>query len=186
MDKITIINMALSRIGEAPIQSIDSGSNAANVARLNYDLARRSMLREYRWNFAVKIQRLARLAEDGVDYDFVYQLPSGCLKALGLLAPGGGLISGYLIRGGKLYANADEAVLEYIDDVEDTNLFDDNFIEAISYKLASSLAIPITGDETKMQTYLQVAQNLIAQSAANSNRENRDTPEENLYVRSRR
>ena len=54
MTKEEIINLALTRIGESPVTSLDEGSTAARTAELLYDTSRRAILRDFDWSFATK------------------------------------------------------------------------------------------------------------------------------------
>jgi len=180
--KIEIINMALAHLGEAAIQSIDEGSAPSNAARTHYDNARRATLRAYHWSFATKVQRLARLDSDSPDFDYVYALPSDLLSAIRLL---GDSEIKYEIRQKELHTNADEAKLEYIYDETDADRFDDGFVEAFAYQLASKLAVPVSGKADLMQFYMKACNEYIASAAALNRRENREPTEENRYVDAR-
>ena len=178
--KVEIVNIALSRLGESPIQSMDEGTVPANMAKVLYDSARRSTLRDYNWNFALKIANLARLAEVPCDFRFAYALPSDCLRAVRLRgrAP-------YVLRGKVLYTDAETPALEYIVDVTNEADFDSKFIEAFSYKLASELAMPVKESRELMASYSNAYSAFIQQAAAESAREMEVSLSDNPYVEAR-
>lgn len=189
--KLEIVNIALARLGESPIQSLEEGTTPANVAKVFYDSARRATLRDYNWAFALHAIRLARLADgDAVtDFRFSYAVPSDCLRVLRVRgknyqnALDGGVR--YSTRGGVLYTNEENAVLEYVRDVEEATDFDDKFVEALSYKLASELAMALKGSSELMASYSNVYQVKVTQAATMSARETDDSPSDNPYLEAR-
>lgn len=178
---VEIVNIALARLGESPVQSLDEGTVPANMAKLLFDSARRSTLRDYNWSFALAVSPLARLAETPADFRYAYALPVDCLRAIRLR----GEIP-FAVRGRELVTNAcGKPVLEYIADVTDETKFDSKFAEALSYKLASELAMPVKGSSELMASYANAYQSHILQAAAESARETRVRPPENPYLDAR-
>lgn len=177
---VEIINIALGRLGESPIQSIEEGSVAANMAKIMYDPARRAALRDYNWNFAMRTERLAMLAVEAVDFRHAFSLPPDCLRAVRL---SGNLP--FVIRGSVLYADADDCILEYVADVSDPTLFDSDFVEALSFKLASDLAMPVKGAENLMSSFRNAYESLLVDAAALGGRETRVDLPENPYLDAR-
>lgn len=165
--KVEIVNLALARLGESPIQSLEEGTVPANMAKAFYDPARRAALRDYNWNFAISTVSLSRLAEEVVGFRFAFALPMDCLRVIRIME--GSDFSGqgpsYALRSGKLYTDSEEVTVEYIRDVEDPSEFDDKFIEAFSCKLASDLAMPVRGSVELMANYMNVYNSMIAKAA---------------------
>jgi len=89
--KLDIVNLALMRIGESPIQSMDEGSTPARSATMLYDISRRAVLRDYDWSFAMKIELLPTVKSDEPGEKFAYScvVPSDCLRVVEILPPGG-------------------------------------------------------------------------------------------------
>lgn len=188
--KVEIVNIALARLGESPIQSLDEGSVPANMAKVFYDPAKRATLRDFNWNFSLATARLAKLVETPVDFRFAFSLPADCLKAIRLRREGTSDFSDptgirFSVRGGKLCTDAENAILEYIAEVDDPALFDDKFIEAFSYKLASELAMPVKGSSELMANYMNVYTAKVSQAAALSAGEQCEAPSDNPYVEAR-
>ena len=186
---VEIVNIALAHLGESPIQSLDEGTVPANVAKLLYDPERRATLRDYNWNFALKTARLAKLAEAPVDFRYGYALPSDCLRAIRLRSGGVPDFAGpglrFVVRGGVVCTDEDPALLEYVCDCTDPALFDDKFIEALSYKLASKMAMSIKGSVEMTAQMMNQYREVVAQAASLSGNENRDADNENPYVEAR-
>lgn len=89
--KLDIINLALMRIGESPIQSIEEGSTPANSAKTLYDISRRAVLRDFDWAFAMKTTSLPLLVTEEDDEPGVYVclIPSDCLRVVQVMRRGG-------------------------------------------------------------------------------------------------
>ena len=68
MDKITICNMALSRIGVQNLDRMDEASEPARLCTQFYDVARKNVLRRFAWPFATRRVSLALLDTEPGDY----------------------------------------------------------------------------------------------------------------------
>lgn len=78
---LSVINAALTRIGENPISSLSGSSVAAKISNQNYENLVEALLSVYPWKRATKIEQLSRLDpdEEGDPPDpwtAAYQLPS--------------------------------------------------------------------------------------------------------------
>lgn len=180
-NRIEIINTALARLGESPIQSLDEGTVAANMAKLLYPQARQDALREYSWAFATKHAVLVRYKEAPADFSYSYALPQDCLRVVRILSD-----DPFVVRGDALCTNAPAVTLEYICDVDDETRFDSSFVKALSFKLASDLAIPVKGSNELMANYANAFTDYIRTAATVSAGERcRDLPD-NPYLDARR
>ena len=191
---LEIVNLALSRLGESPIASLEEQSPAAVAAKQQYDPARRAALRSYNWIFSLRRKVLTRLAVpvDGI-YKYTYQLPADCLRPVRLIGesdrvpPDEGGATGFEPIGNRqICCDEERAYLEYVADITDPTLFDDLFVESLSYRLAAGLAMPITGDQNQWQNLLQAARTFEREAAAQSGRERRDPGKVNIYVEARK
>ena len=182
---VEIINIALSRLGESPIQSLDEGSVPANAAKLLYDTERRAVLRSYPWNFALKQATLARLNQSAVDFRNSFALPADNLRVVRAWDSNTRQPQRYSTRGGCLYTDADQITLEYVSDETDGSLYDSKFVEAMSYRLASALAMPVKGSPELMANFMNVYQTLVSDAAVQSAREERTGLSDNPYLEAR-
>ena len=180
-NRIEIINIALARLGESPIQSLDEGTVAANMARLLYPQARQDALREFSWAFAVKHTTLTRYKDAPADYSYAYALPLDCLRVVRILSD-----EAFTVRGSMLCTNAPSVTLEYICDVDDETRFDSSFVKALSFKLASDLAIPVKGSNELMANYANAFTDYIRTAATVSAGEKRNDLPDNPYLDARR
>jgi hypothetical protein len=170
--KTDIVNMALSHIGQKIITSVESGTEEqAKKARLLYDNARDAVLRTRSWNFATKIEPLATISGESIPgWNYLYQRPSKCLLVRKIFAAGGGsnptaeehkeLLSP-TTNVNAIAAQISGAYIEYTMQVVDVSLYDTGFIEALSYKLASMLAQPLTGNKDLGVTMLGIFKQVI-------------------------
>ena len=91
----------------------------------------------------------------------------------------------FKIQGNKLLCDLVEVHIAYVYDNDNENSFDDLFVEAFSYLLASKMAVGITGELDLMQTTLAMYKELIDDAAASSINESKAAVEENRYVDAR-
>lgn len=136
VDKLTICNSALIKLGAETISDINDNSKRAKLCANQYDIIKRKMLRAHPWNFAIK---RVELFNDGNTplYEFQYQfdLPSDCLKILSLENSD----TKFKVEGRKLLCDENEIKLTYIAEVNE-DLFDSQFVEVMSLALASDIA----------------------------------------------
>lgn len=152
----SICNLALGYLGAARILSLDEASPEAKACALHYTQTRDEVLRSHRWNFAIARGGFSRLSEPpAFGWAFQYQLPVECLRVL--------QVNGYAedeapdnweIEGGRLLCDADSVQVKYLRQVNDGNLFDPLFVEALALKLASRLCIPLTGSDSRAGGFL--------------------------------
>ena len=142
-----ICNLALLRIGQDEIQTLNEASNEARYCRVFYDRCRRSTLRVYPWNFATITAPLAQLTATSEEYSYVYQLPANCIRPLKILNGGADAPVKFEIKGKTLETDWVNPTLKYIFDQDDPAVFDDAFVETLAYRLASDIALPITGND---------------------------------------
>ena len=190
ISEVEIVNIARARLGESPIQTFGEGTVPANMAKVFYAPARRAVLRSFDWNFSIKTVSLAKFASKPVDFRFAFALPVDCLRAIRLRREGVPDYTGetdirFVVRSGVLYTDEEKALLEYVADVEDTSLFDDKFIEALGYKLAADLAMPVKGSPELMANYTNVYNDLIVRAAALTGQEERPAYSDNPYLEAR-
>ena len=162
MDNITISNMALSHIGVANIDRMDEASEPARLCRQFYDMARKSVLRRFPWPFATRRETLAQLDMEPGDYAYAYRYPTNCVTIRKLFDEQYRDIPEYQRykilsnkEGRIIYTNVAKCVAEYTADVTDCAMFDDGFVEALSWKLAGDIAFKLTANQNIQNQCLQ-------------------------------
>src|ERR1700676_220409 len=82
--KLDIINLALLQLYQAPVTNLaDLTNTVAQIANMLYDQCRRSLLRNFIWNFSKKRgQAVLSLTVPPYDYLNAYQIPNDNLRIL--------------------------------------------------------------------------------------------------------
>lgn len=159
IDKVAIGNMALANLGAKPVANFNQPDVASRSLALRYDEARLMCLNAQLWNFASMWQAGVSVAiapKPGWGYVFLY--PVDALRVFEIWReskeekeipfevtdrPGN--------AGGKLiHTNLAAPTFIYSRDKEDPTTFDWDFITALSWLLASLIAMPVT-KSVKMQ-----------------------------------
>lgn len=181
--EVEIVNLALSHLGStARINSLSEDSEEAHHAQLIYPKARDALLRGHAWRFATKYQTLASLGNPPTHWDYAYQYPSDCLRALAIvttvegddpvpfevaLAPSG--------DSRTILCDLPQAQLKYIARVSNPNLYDPAFLVALSWLVAAELSAPLTGDPDRYKMVSDAYQRAVSAAAAmDANEAHRD------------
>ena len=146
--------MALARLGAARISSIsDSNPNAVLAAEL-WPNVRDGVLRDHEWSVAIGRRQLAAVADENLTpYDYGYQLPADpyCLRVLNLIDLESTTYTNlrpeavpYEIEGRVLWTDVSPCGIRYIKRVEDVSDYDPLLVDAMSLRLAASMAFKVT------------------------------------------
>ncbi len=147
--KIDICNMALDHIGQASVSDIDSPSTVEEETCARwYDHTRRSLLRDYVWNFAKRRATISRTGTPLFDWADSYQLPNDFVRFLSVK----GEIevtreTDYDIEGDQIQLNnggAASTSLRYIYDSQTPTEWDSLFINVLALSLAYNMAYAFT------------------------------------------
>lgn len=185
---VDICNIALSRIGNGQrIDSLDERSAQAEQCGLFYELTRDAVLRDFNWPFATKYQTLAQVATSpDATGMYNYAMPDDCLFARRLVndiwpaaywpyrdhcygLPQIPAVPFHVILGesGRLISTSiTPANLEYTAKVEDSSLFDSQFVSALSWKLAVEISLTLAKEQSVAQACEQQYQIILAAARA--------------------
>lgn len=188
MDKIDVCNLALSRIGIDTVEVLTEASEPARVCSQFYDHCRRVVLRKYPWTWATRRVQLAELTEKPQGYSYAYRYPASCV-ALRKLYNGNfdniPAYTGYQIvsdkEGRVIYTDVANVSAEYTADIEDTGLFDDQFVEALSWKLAGAIAFKLTGN-AQLPGYCEEQYTALFLDAVANNEDEQNAEEKEPYT----
>lgn len=186
--KTEICNFAISHLGSGKgIGNIDTEhSEEANACRQFYDMARDEMLREFPWPFASKTATLALVASDpSIEWLFSYRAPSDCLRIKRILSGERTDTEPVPYRkmsdsqGILVYTDMESAQMEYTAQITNTQLFDPDFVMALSLRLAAYIAPRLTsGDPFRMGARaLQLWQMSVAKAQSTSVNEQQSDPD---------
>tara|TARA_R110000822_G_scaffold109543_1_gene239412 strand:- start:3140 stop:3742 length:603 start_codon:yes stop_codon:yes gene_type:complete len=156
---VQIVNNALVKIGANAILTLTEDTEAARAANLVYDQIRDACIRDHVWNFAVNRVELAQNSTaPAFEFSYQYNLPSDCLRVLQM----DDMSTLYKIEGGKLLTDDGTAKILYLARVEDVNLFDAMFVEALSARLAAELSVTLSESNTLYSNMMEMYQRKIS------------------------
>lgn len=196
---VEICNLALSHLGVGKeIANLETeNSEEASACRRFYEPTIRKTLQDFPWPFATRFVDLALVEEDPTDeWDYSYRYPSDCLKIRRIMsgARQDSMASRIAYRiasdatGRIILTDEPEASIEYTVEPPDTSMFDDLFVEAVSYYLAFQIAPRVTGgDPFKLGDRAgQMYSATMARAQASALREDvGDVPLEAAHIRGR-
>lgn len=147
MDSTTVCNLALGKIGDQSITSLDDPTPEARFCKLYYDQTAAELFRVHDWNWATGLATLSQLATDpAFAWDNAFQLPADFGRILTLNAFGEGQAHQlFEIVGDQLLTDEGCAQITYIKNVVDPSLFDPLFVEVLALKIGAKLAKPLGG-----------------------------------------
>lgn len=167
---VDISNKALDKLGHSPITSLDDGSKAANLCSRNWPLVRDEVLRDHPWNFAV---RRATLAADTTapvwGFSASFPFPDDCLRILEVRDLS---TDEYQIEGRAILANATVLYIRYTHRITDPNVYDAQFVNTVSTKLAVEMCEALTQNNTKKDVLFQEYKDSLTSAARSDGQEN--------------
>ena len=150
--EIAICNMALRHLGAAEVLSLAQNTREADLCLRAYPHARQTLLGMHHWAFATRYLYLAPVAEAVTPATKVlvqaspatglahkYRVPVDCI-AVQRLVPECFFAVG---EGGYVYTNAAPAQAAVTVCITDATLYPPLFIDALAYRLATSLAVAL-------------------------------------------
>lgn len=189
---VTICNLALSHLGDDRINDLNDPTRQGRACKLHYAAARDAVLRDHPWNFATSREYLALLSGvTPVGWSYAYAYPSECLFAREIWQDTPQLeptpFAVMRIGSQRVVAtNEADAALEYTALVSDPTQFDALFIDALGYKLAAELAMPLTRSVPITQAMLSLYMSRMAQATTIDSREGRKDPDHpNGFIQAR-
>jgi len=155
-----IINAALLRLGEKAIDDInDPNDRDARIMAILYSGTKNEVLSVFPWNCAITRARLT--ADEDVDnlteYTYAYELPDDVIRILDI--DGDNTIA-YRIEGNYIFTGhagattPGQAVIRYIQNLEDVSLWDEILEETMVARLAEKACMRISSN-INLTAYLQ-------------------------------
>jgi hypothetical protein len=150
MTDIQICNLALARLGDSRITALTDATAQAQYCSLFYSQTLEELQTEFDWQFCRKLASLtADVTAPAFGYARRFAVPSDFLRLIRL----NGIdedenFSKWEIVDGFIHTDlAAPAQIEYIASVTDAAKFPAVFVEILSAKLATNLAMPLTGSK---------------------------------------
>ena len=147
---VDIVNNALDMLGARPVMSLTDATEEAAIAKRMWPISRLAVFQEHPWSELIKRKRLARLLDAPVyGFTYAYQLPDDHLKTLEVYLDSATNNTGYQVEAGRILTDADEAMVRYVADVEDSSKYSPLLVQALSGYLAIQMCEPVTQSNTK-------------------------------------
>lgn len=186
--QVKIINMALGRLGAAPIASVEDSKPGARLALQYYRITVSEVLASYDWSSAV-VRRVLTLVPDEeagpnlTQYRLRYHIPQAPkpIRVLHLFTNNLDAFqrvdSPFRIEGDYLYTNMDNAGLVYIGDyTSNTSMLDAFIIDLIVLRLAARMCFSVTSSPQLTQQLMAEYQMRMAEAQfADSSRSREST-----------
>lgn len=181
VSETSIVNMALARIGHAPVDDLSENSPEAIAARAIFETCRDYVEADFPWAFSKEVVTLADTTNDREDDWGFKKIRPSCLRFRRLLPRYGRADprkpikyerSGQFIYTDEQYARAEISVR-----IEDVTLFTPAFINCLAFYLGSELCMPLGKDNNvtlRMLDGYEDAKNKAWQSDANEDLTNQD------------
>jgi hypothetical protein len=194
LDTLQIKNMALDEVPEARIEAEDEASIPAETVASVYQPALELLLEDYDWDFAIRRQVLAMVANDrGNEWVYSYRLPGDMARPRFLLPFGGneiaiagslpvypvaGVYRGFegrwpfIVGTDTVYTNREFAVFEYVANNPSPSTFTAKFARALAVEIASRIVMPLKKDRQRQGDLIKMAE--VARERAKADAMNRD------------
>jgi hypothetical protein len=155
---VDVANLALRILGEPPITSFTGTQKAQVLCAQELPFSRDEVLTLHPWSIALKRATLNEYAglENFTDFKYIYVVPPDALRIMAV-RPGQNssvitAVSGYMdnynttdssayiIEGGAIYTNAEDAYAQYISRITNPSVLPLYLVEAIAANLAKRIA----------------------------------------------
>lgn len=136
MTKIDLCSMALLKLGEQPIETLDSDTPSAKLGKTLVDFVIDNLLSAHPWNFACGIRELVK------NQDGVFEIPSDILRIV--------KVHGKVSKN-KIIADGNKISVLAISRV-DVESFPSYFVSLVTTKLAMEFCMPLLSDQTVFRT----------------------------------
>lgn len=152
LTKLQIFNLALARIGhKAAVSDPSEASFEAERIRAVYDHARDAVLRDHSWSFATIYTALSLSGETQSIWEYQYRYPAICLNFIEIKrasVDADRIPFEISLSEDRAYrvilTNEPEAIGKFVAKVENEQLFDGLFGDALAWKLAKEIAPSLT------------------------------------------
>lgn len=144
-----ICNSALIKLGQERISSLSESNKRARLCNEQYSKLRDSRLQSHYWNFAMARAQLSLVSgSPEFGFDYRYQLPTDCLKAVHL----NDKTARFKVEeNAYVHTNLVEAELLYVKKVTDESKYSPMFRELLAYDIAIDLCTALTQKRTLKQ-----------------------------------
>lgn len=177
--KIDVFNMALAHIGASTTVADEQEHSPERVACSRFWETCRDTLFSYQsvpWRFAKARVLLADLGSPPAGWGYRYRYPNDCITAIEVTVTGRAELFEKKAKfqveheasGRVIVCDIPEAELVYVKRVEAVERWPGSFVEAMAYRLAAMIAMPLKKETSLRNDLLQIADQFIQMAAAAS------------------
>lgn len=194
--KVDVFNMALGHIGSSSTVADELERSPERVICSRYwDTCRDALFsyKDMRWGFAEARVVLADLGDPPLGWGYRYRYPNDCINAIGIVGSTGRTEPvelrpkfqiQYEADGRVILADTEAAELIYTKRIEEVERWPSSFVEAMAYRLASMVVMPLKNDKGSRNDLLQLADQFTQIAmAASLNEAEPDNPTASIYER---
>ena len=147
MDSTAICNLALAKVGDIAILSLDDPTPEARFCKLFYEQTINELLRLHQWNWATTFARLSQTTPSpDIAWQYAYLLPVDYGRIITFNAFSSAMPRPtYQLGTGVLYTDESVAEISYVREITTSDEFDPMFVELIALKIGARLARPLAG-----------------------------------------
>ncbi len=156
LSQVQIVNLALTKLGQDRLISINDDVEQGRVMRSLWDMTRDTVLASHPWKFAIKRTSLPALAAapEGADWTLQYALPEPCLRLVQVGEHAAlfynPTVEAFALEGGAILTNeAAPLFVRYVQRVENTGLWPVLFGRVVAMQLAADACEKITTSSSK-------------------------------------
>jgi hypothetical protein len=163
---IDICNLALSRLGAAPIVTLTEETQNGELCKRFYSVVYDRVLRTFAWKCAMERVALAAVTAPAFGWDYAFALPASpyCLRVIEMDDPS----YEFDVEGRKLLTDRSTAKIRYISRAQTGNL-DPHCVQAVYINLAIELTHSIVGKDTIKNTLYEELLEKIMPDATKAN-----------------
>jgi hypothetical protein len=176
---VDICNSALIKLGQERINALTDNKKTARLCQEQYPKIKERMLRDHKWNFAIKRASLTAV-DAGLAFgsENTFNIPLDCLRILSIYDTGGTHYK-HKVEGRYILADIDTVQLRYITEDIPEAYYDSYFKEALACALAADLCYAFTQSNTMKQALLQESEEAIAKARSFNSME--ETPDSYIF-----
>lgn len=166
MTEIDIINKALLKLGQSPINNLGDDNERALAGSALYESVRDTEISTHRWCFAMKRVLLEECSTvPAFEYKKQYPLPTDFLRLLYLPDAPDNIENDYSIEGTHILTDYQSPLkVVYLARITTPNLFPSYFVEALAVKIAYELCERLKQDPARKQQLTQEYAFVISQA----------------------
>lgn len=180
MTLLEMYNLCLSRLGSRQVLTGTTGTDPATLAIAgSYPVARDELLRSHTWPFATAACELQEVAAIVPQWSYAYAYPETTLAVVRIYSDStpDGRTEEYAVQSNEdgtdklIVTNVSPAYAKRVVAVTDPARFDADFVDALAYKVAADLAMPLANDMNLREHLLKIHYQVLNQALVAAGRE---------------